>query len=861
MTIHNDYKLPKLFNLHWYTIQSVLGSGGFGITYLAKDNNLHSEVAIKEFYPRNYVVRGENYTVIPESKDKKSIYEWGLKRFLEEAQTLARFKHRNIVSINSVFQANHSAYIVMEYIRGINLKELIKQGQKFSENEIRSLVQDISDGLQLVHEAGFIHRDIKPGNILLKDATTPVLIDFGSARLAIGTKTQQLTTLISVGYAPSEQYDLSGDSEKQGPWTDIYALGATTYELMTGDTPVDAITRINCVMQGKQDPVLIQLNKYVNQFSEELIQAVSSALLLNPNDRPQSLPDWWRILDNGIDKSLDETIEASQSNRLLHQALSSGDKQTTGSLPKKKKKHASIAPLIAAISVVAISIAIYLSWNLFQDKKEADPEKIISSSADIVASDANKKASVTDIGDEYLAWENELRQLKIKNHYFEPQHDNVMLQLKTARADYLPEFSKSVFFKELQKAIVNNVSDSIAREEYQLAENKISSIDDIQLLKPLAGPLRSEMHIATKQQNENVNTLAEKATIEPSNPNQQTIDILLAQAKQDMDHFRLTTPKNKNAYFSYQRVLELDASNQMAKAGITQIADKYALLVERKLTQNDLSSAQKYLDKIKMVSANHDLISTLQQKIEANKISEARIRQETQRKNELIKIAQAQMEKGHLYFPFRNSAYNYFSQVLQSDPTNSTAKKSMVRMESNYRASIQQDIANKKYHIASQKIKQVEEIPGFTQRFANLSQELNEKNKADQQQLAQRKKQIEIQKWLDTADNRISAKQYVEPADSSALSALRKAIKLDPENEKAGKTLLRLQSLLLNEANQALSKDDLETARVKLKKASFQELANSQELMRIKADIETKERQPKPPSRPQASEFDFLPPP
>ncbi|MGH8547018.1 MAG: serine/threonine-protein kinase [Methylococcales bacterium] len=222
--IHRNALKPG-YELHWYRIERVLGQGSFGITYLARDLNLDQEVAIKEYLPMELAVREPDFSVQPAADTHGEQFKWGLDRFIAEAKTLARFKHPNIVRVLTVFEANRTGYMVMEYEHGDNLKDILTRRGTLAEDELLRIVLPILDGLETVHERGFIHRDIKPANLFIRANGSPVLIDFGSARQALGVETRTLTTLVSHGYAPYEQYYSKG--EKQGPWTDFYGLGAT----------------------------------------------------------------------------------------------------------------------------------------------------------------------------------------------------------------------------------------------------------------------------------------------------------------------------------------------------------------------------------------------------------------------------------------------------------------------------------------------------------------------------------------------------------------------------------------------------------------------------------------------------------
>ena len=232
-------------------IKKILGQGGFGITYLAEDTNLNQTVAIKEYLPIEFAVRTGDDSVQPVSGEHGDTYHWGLERFMNEAQTLARFKHPGIVRVLAVFQENNSAYMVMEFEQGQGLHEILKQRKTLPEDELTAYILPILDGLEAIHKLQFVHRDIKPANIYIRDDGSPVLLDFGSARQSLKEQTRTLTSMVSPGYAPFEQY--TGKSDKQGPWTDIYGLGATMYRCVTGISPVESMARSESIIHTGKD--------------------------------------------------------------------------------------------------------------------------------------------------------------------------------------------------------------------------------------------------------------------------------------------------------------------------------------------------------------------------------------------------------------------------------------------------------------------------------------------------------------------------------------------------------------------------------------------------------------------------------
>jgi len=280
--------------LNWYRIERILGRGGFGVIYLARDINLDLEVAIKEYMPGDVARRADDSRVFPLTDKHGAAYSRGLERFIEEARNLVRFKHPNIVRVMSVFQENNTAYMVMELEEGVNFREHIATAPGARDEEsLKGLVVPIIEGLKEVHRHGFIHRDIKPSNILIRQDGTPVLLDFGSARNAGRLTGQNLTALVSAGYAPLEQYDDDGKAERQqGPWTDIYALGGVLYHAVSTSDPVDSTRRASAVFNGGRDPLLPATLVGHGHYEEGFLRAIDWALSFRIADRPQSLGDW-----------------------------------------------------------------------------------------------------------------------------------------------------------------------------------------------------------------------------------------------------------------------------------------------------------------------------------------------------------------------------------------------------------------------------------------------------------------------------------------------------------------------------------------------------------------------------------------
>ncbi len=284
--------LPIGYRLENYQIQSILGDGGFGITYLAKDIELNTLVAIKEYLPNGLAVRESNdHSVQAKSQKEADKFAWGLERFVKEAQTLFQFKHPQIVRVLHFFHAHNTAYIVMEYERGQNLAHFINEDDIVAEDKLMTFLPLLLDGLETIHKTGYLHRDIKPDNIYLrKKDYSPVLIDFGAARYDIGSHSRSITTIVTPGYAAFEQYQ--SDGNQQGAWTDIYSSGAVLYRLISGTVPIEATERVAAIMRKKPDPLKPAVEVGRERYSQLFLEAIDWALKVNEQERPQCIEAW-----------------------------------------------------------------------------------------------------------------------------------------------------------------------------------------------------------------------------------------------------------------------------------------------------------------------------------------------------------------------------------------------------------------------------------------------------------------------------------------------------------------------------------------------------------------------------------------
>lgn len=289
MSAAYPYALQPGTRIDTFEIKQVLGVGGFGVTYKAFDHKLQCDVAIKEYLPEGLAHRAhDGVTLTPNSAGSVNDFEYGLTRFLQEARTLAKFHEPSIVRVSQYILAHGTAYLVMDYERGETLAQRLRREHTLDEDSIHRILVPILFGLRAVHAKRYLHRDMKPGNIFLRDEGPPFLLDFGAARQALGHQSHALTMLVTPGYAAFEQYHTT---DRQGPWTDLYGLGATLYHCVTGFAPPAATERIEVMHEGSEDPIRPILKLASKRYSPELFANIEWMISPYPKTRPQNVDE------------------------------------------------------------------------------------------------------------------------------------------------------------------------------------------------------------------------------------------------------------------------------------------------------------------------------------------------------------------------------------------------------------------------------------------------------------------------------------------------------------------------------------------------------------------------------------------
>ncbi len=286
--------LPPGTTIDCYSIIKLVGSGGFSLIYLAEDEDTQDQVIIKEYLPKNLATRGDTMRVRVASKEQQDAFNNGRKLFYQEAKALATLKHPNIVNVRNFFLANDTAYLIMDYEHGKNLGQYIKRRKgKLSATFLQTVFPPILDALRLIHAEGQLHLDIKPNNIHLRPGGSPLLLDFGAVHQIATTRSRQASQVVTPGFSPVEQYYASG---YVGPWSDVYAIGATMWACIEGKSPTSSVKR----HANEDENTETLANKYKGKYPAYLLEVIDWAMEVDPLLRPQNAGE---MLDAIVNKT------------------------------------------------------------------------------------------------------------------------------------------------------------------------------------------------------------------------------------------------------------------------------------------------------------------------------------------------------------------------------------------------------------------------------------------------------------------------------------------------------------------------------------------------------------------------------
>ncbi len=655
------------FNILWYQIESVLGRGGFGITYLARDKNLGQLVAIKEYLPFAFAARSGDSTVQPISAEKQDIFSLGLERFMSEAQMLAKFKHPSIVRVLSVFKHNNTGYMVMEYEQGETLSGVYKRKKKLKQHELEDIFYPIIDGLSFVHKAGFIHRDIKPSNIYIRSDGSPVLIDFGSARQAIDSVTKSLTSMFSVGYTPFEQYHHSSD--KQGPWTDVYALSATMYQGITGEKPQESTIRGMALLHHEPDPYK-PLSKpgiepYIPAFLKSIdgalgtesyapafLNTIDRALMLRIYDRPQTLDDFLGMLKGDIGLSDLPAIPPAD-----YEPMEIGNRTIIG---LDKQKYAGDDTEL----------------ELIEQPTHHEPDVVEHSGDDteleLIEQPTDDEPDVVEgSGDDA-----ELDQTEYQAHHepdvVEGSGDDAKLDQTEYQTHHEPDESE----RSGDDTDQHTTTEAIAytrKDQTHIAHAAATSEQTLPFHRFKRERLKRPgilLIVAVIIAIIVAGAMLSLAGISPEEVRQRQLDGLLEKADKLISLGKYYDENATGALGTYQQILAMEPENSAAKNGIKIVGQYYLLQALQYINNGDFSQA----------GVSIEIVNDIDPGFPGLKIAEKRLDEilSIDKKNRQIDLllsqANAALKKGFVYDPDKQAALFYYQNVLSLNPDNVTAK-------------------------------------------------------------------------------------------------------------------------------------------------------------------------------------------
>lgn len=318
-----------------FKIDRQIGAGGFGITYIAKDTFLERAVVIKECFPESICMRFGNRVAV-NSPALDAQFRQIVEMFMREARSVAKLRHPNIVTVHQAFEENGSAYMVLDLFDGRDLLDLIEDdNDALSPDQVREVLVKLLDAIDLVHSNDLLHRDISPDNILLDKWGTPALIDFGAAREDASKKTGAVSTMLVVkdGYSPHEFYVSGG---KQGPCSDLYALAATMYHVISGEAPPNSQTRVSEMAGHCDDPYQPLMGRFP-QYEASFLQAIDQAMTVAPHARIQSAKEWLKLIEQETKKVKKVHIPESKSlTKTLSELIAETNKHVNDPVPQPK---------------------------------------------------------------------------------------------------------------------------------------------------------------------------------------------------------------------------------------------------------------------------------------------------------------------------------------------------------------------------------------------------------------------------------------------------------------------------------------------------------------------------------------------
>ncbi len=579
MTQRKDPVLNVGDHIGVYEIRKVIRVDRSGFTYNAWNDHLNTSVTVKEYFPADFAVRLEDgRSVEAKSENDADMYEYGLKAFLRQGETLSEIHHHGITGVHNVLQFNNTAYLVMDHEQGVAISDLHGSLTPFNEHELKTILLAVLDALRHLHEKGSAHGDIHPGNILIRTSGDPVLINFAAPRLVFATKNNLLLQDLRSGYTPPELYS---PNNLPNPVSDLYSLGATIYRCITDIEPCLATQRKDAENKTQPDPLQPLADLADSDFSKEFINIIQWMLRPNAEERPQYASD--------VLTALHPQVEQKQT-------------ADTRTLKPDNRETAATQPSAGFLIGRVVAIAVLIAAGFWYLQLETPQTPTFKPAAETTASssDRPKADTKTTAGDAQV----------VSGQTGQQQGDN----------DITP--SKVKPLRPQPTATVTAKNETAATDSEPRVENRDAATAEASAQQPVDTDNKPSVENAeaasqSRQQTEETSASIPKQAkpLSKAERKQQLIDRHLAQANQDIAAFRLTTPPENSAYMHYLAVFEMDPDNAQARKGLRRIVDKYILLIERTINERRFDKARVYLERADAVMPDDPNLTRLHKEL------------------------------------------------------------------------------------------------------------------------------------------------------------------------------------------------------------------------------------------------------
>lgn len=656
-----------------FEVKETLGLSNHGVAYRAQDTERGRDVSIQEYLPVAFARRTTDGVSVEAIEEKKTAYENGLTLFLQEARILAQIHDPYIARVIEYTETNGTAYLVIEHEAGQTLRSYLQNHPKLNEERLQNILIPMLKGLRVIHSEDLLHRDVRPSSIFLREDGPPVLIGFGSVVRTLVDKDVSLDARVTPGYSPIEQYH---DGGNLGPWTDLYALGATMYRCITGVTPADATRRVAAIAQGDEDPLVPAMEIGIGDYSTHLLGNIDWMLRPVITDRPESagavlglLTRDHRGTHSATTKprprqqslSLPGQNDSISAYRLPYQSLRQGDKRMRSIPPRMRKRVRKPNSWVVAGMVLAGLIGFAL-WQTNRDlDRPSDAATVVKGVDQATPPQEDRTSTVTPARDEPVNFGREdddlraeaFRELEQNQQQIEKLLKSARLHVESGELVFPPQNNAITDFRavldidpehvdakqginEIITTLVDKARESFEKKELSQAETLLDKVEYIQSGREDASELKQQIQ-KYKQRIEREKQLAELQRKREAAARRRKVEHLLTQAETAMREDRLATPADDSALLHYRRVLQLDEQNVTALAGIKEIGRRYLSKAGQAIVDGDLKSSEEYLNAAITSQADSETISLLRTQLQARRTALEQEAQHLEREAQEVK--------------------------------------------------------------------------------------------------------------------------------------------------------------------------------------------------------------------------------